>query len=181
MDQLDTALRLLAATATGVAIGFTRDLEGKPLGARTLGSVGMAAALVALTVVQMPVIAQSPDAPSRAIQGVVVGVLTGIGFLGSGVILRHPERGTVQISRLPRARGRLRRWGLPARWGLAVVPGSCCADAYASIAGKSLRAPPRQAEAKALADFSRPDKRRTTVSVSLICHASTPRNVRLSP
>ena len=96
MDQLDTALRLLAATATGVAVGLTRDLEGKPLGARTLGLVGMAAALVALTVSQMPTIAPSPDALSRAIQGVVVGVLTGIGFLGSGVILRHPEKGTVQ-------------------------------------------------------------------------------------
>jgi putative Mg2+ transporter-C (MgtC) family protein len=96
MDQLDTALRLLAATATGVAVGFTRDLEGKPLGARTLGLVGMASALVALTVSQMPAVAQSPDALSRAIQGVVVGVLTGIGFLGSGVILRHPGSGTVR-------------------------------------------------------------------------------------
>ncbi len=96
MDQLDTVLRLLVATATGMALGLNRDLEGKPLGARTFGLVGMSSALVALTVTQIPAIAQSPDALSRAIQGIVVGVLTGIGFLGSGVILRHPESGTVQ-------------------------------------------------------------------------------------
>jgi putative Mg2+ transporter-C (MgtC) family protein len=96
MDQFDTALRLLAATATGMALGLNRDLEGKPLGARTLGLVGMSSALVALTVTQIPSIAQYPDALSRAIQGIVVGVLTGIGFLGSGVILRYPDKGTVQ-------------------------------------------------------------------------------------
>jgi putative Mg2+ transporter-C (MgtC) family protein len=96
MDQLDTVLRLLVATATGMSLGLNRDLEGKPLGARTFGLVGMSSALVALTVTQIPAIAQSPDALSRAIQGIVVGVLTGIGFLGSGVILRHPESGTVQ-------------------------------------------------------------------------------------
>jgi putative Mg2+ transporter-C (MgtC) family protein len=96
MDQLDTALRLVVATATGMVLGLNRDLEGKPLGARTLGLVSMSSALVALTVTQIPAIAQSPDALSRAIQGIVVGVLTGIGFLGSGVILRHPDKGTVQ-------------------------------------------------------------------------------------
>ena len=96
MDQLDTVLRLLVATATGMALGLNRDLEGKPLGARTFGLVCMSSALVTLTITQIPAIAQSPDALSRAIQGIVVGVLTGIGFLGSGVILRHPERGTVQ-------------------------------------------------------------------------------------
>ena len=96
MDQFDTALRLLAATATGMVLGLNRDLEGKPLGARTLGLVGMSSALVALAVTQIPEIAQYPDALSRAIQGIVVGVLTGIGFLGSGVILRYPDKGTVQ-------------------------------------------------------------------------------------
>jgi putative Mg2+ transporter-C (MgtC) family protein len=95
MDFLDPALRLLAATAVGMALGLNRDLVGKPLGTRTLGLVAMSAALVALTVMEIPAITQSPDALSRGIQGVVVGVLTGIGFLGSGVILRYPEQGTV--------------------------------------------------------------------------------------
>ena len=96
MDTLDAALRLLVATVTGMALGLNRDLEGKPLGMRTLGLVAMSAALVALAITQVPSIAQSADALSRVIQGVVVGVLTGVGFIGSGVILRHPERGTVE-------------------------------------------------------------------------------------
>jgi putative Mg2+ transporter-C (MgtC) family protein len=96
MDWFDPALRLLVATMTGMVLGLNRDLEGKPLGARTLGLVGMSSALVALTVTGIPAIAQSPDALGRVIQGVVVGALTGIGFLGSGVILRHPEKGTVE-------------------------------------------------------------------------------------
>jgi putative Mg2+ transporter-C (MgtC) family protein len=96
MDSYDTALRLLVATVTGMALGFNRDLVGKPLGTRTLGLVGMSAALVALTVTEIPSIAQSPDALGRVIQGVVVGVLTGIGFLGSGVILRDVQKNTVE-------------------------------------------------------------------------------------
>ena len=96
MDSFDPALRLLVATATGMALGLNRDLEGKPLGMRTLGLVAMSAALVALAVTQLPNIAQSPDALSRVVQGVVVGVLTGVGFIGSGVILRYPEKGTVE-------------------------------------------------------------------------------------
>ena len=74
MDSLDSALRLLVATLTGMALGLNRDLEGKPLGMRTLGLVAMSAALVALAIKEMPSIAQSPDALSRVIQGVVVGV-----------------------------------------------------------------------------------------------------------
>ena len=96
MDSYDTALRLLVATAIGMALGFNRDLVGKPLGTRTLGLVGMSAALVALTVTEIPAIAQSADALGRVIQGVVVGVLTGIGFLGSGVILRDAQKNTVE-------------------------------------------------------------------------------------
>ena len=63
---------------------------------RTLGLVGMSVALVALAVTKVPGIAESPEALSRVIQGVIVGALTGVGFIGSGVILRHPQRGTVQ-------------------------------------------------------------------------------------
>src|SRR5262245_40862613 len=96
MDSLDPVLRLLVATATGMALGLNRDLEGKPLGVRTLGRVAMSAARVALAVKEIPTVVDSPDALSRVVQGVVVGVLTGVGFIGSGVILRHPQRGTVE-------------------------------------------------------------------------------------
>lgn len=37
-----------------------------------------------------------PDAMSRVIQGVLQGVMTGIGFIGAGVILKLPSDGTVK-------------------------------------------------------------------------------------
>ena len=83
MDTLDIALRLGAAALAGSALGLNRDLHGKPTGVRTLGVVGVGAALAVLALGQ----ATSAD-QSRVIQGIV----TGIGFLGVGVIVRS-ERG----------------------------------------------------------------------------------------
>src|SRR5689334_13522712 len=80
MDTTEIALRLGAATLAGAALGLNRDLHGKPTGVRTLGLVGLGSALAVLAVGQ----SSSVDA-SRVIQGIV----TGIGFLGAGVILRN--------------------------------------------------------------------------------------------
>jgi len=84
MDTLDIdiALRLGMATTIGVVLGLNRDLHGKPTGVRTLGLVGLGSALVVLGFGQ----ASSADA-SRVIQGIV----TGIGFLGAGVIVRNEQ------------------------------------------------------------------------------------------
>jgi len=82
MDTLDMGLRLCAAALAGVALGLNRDLHGKPTGVRTLGLVGLGSALVVLAVAQT----SSADA-SRVIQGIV----TGIGFLGAGVIVRSDQ------------------------------------------------------------------------------------------
>ncbi len=79
--------RLLAATAVGAAIGLNRDVVGKPMGTRTLALVALGAAIVALVAVGDQIIAPHPDARSRVIQGVFQGVLTGIGFIGAGVII----------------------------------------------------------------------------------------------
>jgi putative Mg2+ transporter-C (MgtC) family protein len=95
MDPLDAVLRLVVATAAGMALGLNRDLAGKPLGTRTLGLVAMSSALVALTVRTMPELADVPEALARVVEGAVVGVLTGIGFLGSGVILRDVKDNSV--------------------------------------------------------------------------------------
>jgi putative Mg2+ transporter-C (MgtC) family protein len=84
--ELDIALRLAAAAVIGAAIGLNRDLRGKPTGVRTLGLVGLGAALVVLASTDFLVVPPTtdPNPVSRAIQG----VLTGIGFLGAGVIVR---------------------------------------------------------------------------------------------
>ncbi len=85
-DVADVILRLGAATLIGAAIGLNRDLHGKPIGVRTLGLVGLASAIAVLAVAPGGGEGvRSVEATSRVIQG----VLTGIGFLGAGVIVRR--------------------------------------------------------------------------------------------
>lgn len=92
---LQEILRLLAAAAAGIAIGINREMQGKPLGMRTLALVGVGTALATMTAVDFRGLDQHPDALSRVVQGVLQGVLTGIGFIGAGVVLRDKESGTV--------------------------------------------------------------------------------------
>jgi putative Mg2+ transporter-C (MgtC) family protein len=88
---LDIGLRLGAATAVGVIIGVNRDLKEKPAGMRTLGLVALGAAVIALAAIQYDGMAGHPDALSRVIQGVLQGIMTGVGFIGAGAILRDAQ------------------------------------------------------------------------------------------
>jgi putative Mg2+ transporter-C (MgtC) family protein len=85
LDGWDIILRLGIATLACGAIGLNRDLHGKPIGLRTLGTVGLATALAVLFVDQQ---AADPAKVSDATSRVIQGILTGIGFLGAGVIMR---------------------------------------------------------------------------------------------
>lgn len=89
-------LRLAAATAIGMGLGLDRDVRRKPSGMRTLGLVGLGAALVSLATVNLPQFEGHPDALSRVVQGVLQGVLAGVGFIGAGVILRDRDAKEVQ-------------------------------------------------------------------------------------
>jgi putative Mg2+ transporter-C (MgtC) family protein len=87
LSWLDIILRLGAAMLIGSMIGLNRELHHKSTGVRTLGLVALGSALAVLAV------AKDPDADaSRVIQGVI----TGIGFLGAGVILHGPTGVQVQ-------------------------------------------------------------------------------------
>lgn len=90
-EFIDIAIRLTAAAIVGMAIGLNRDLKGKPSGMRTLGLVSLGAAIVSVSTTKIGIFQGHPDALSRVVQGVVQGVLTGIGFIGAGVVLRHPQ------------------------------------------------------------------------------------------
>jgi putative Mg2+ transporter-C (MgtC) family protein len=84
LDWPEIVLRLGVATLAGGLIGLNRDLHGKPIGLKTLALVGLATAMVvALADPSGDTTKISPEA-SRIIQGIV----TGIGFLGAGVIVR---------------------------------------------------------------------------------------------
>jgi putative Mg2+ transporter-C (MgtC) family protein len=84
LDWPEIALRLGVATLAGGLIGLDRDLHGKPIGLKTLGLVGLATAMVVMLVDPAGNSTGISDAASRVIQG----ILTGIGFLGAGVIVR---------------------------------------------------------------------------------------------
>jgi len=85
LDWLEILLRLGVATLAAGAIGLDRDLHGKPIGLKTLGIVGLSTATVVLLAVQFAEHGKVTDAASRVIQG----ILTGIGFLGAGVIVHQ--------------------------------------------------------------------------------------------
>src|SRR3954451_24933774 len=87
LDWPDIVLRLGAATIAGGLIGLNRDLQSKPIGVRTLGLVGLATAMMVALTVTSGDAAKMSDATSRVVQG----ILTGIGFLGAGVIV-HREK-----------------------------------------------------------------------------------------
>ena len=87
MDTLDVGLRLVVAALIGVALGLNRDLHGRSTGVRTLGLVGLGAALIVLAVSR-----RDSAGMSRVIQGIV----TGIGFIGAGVIIRHGSSERIQ-------------------------------------------------------------------------------------
>src|SRR5512147_833710 len=84
-------LNILGALALGLIVGYERSYHGRAAGMRTYGLVCMASA--AITVVAgyphhwyagQIATTLGPD-PTRVIQGIV----TGIGFLGAGVIMRE--------------------------------------------------------------------------------------------
>lgn len=92
----DLLLRLGAAAAAGVIIGLNRDIHDKPIGMRTLGLVALGAAVVAVAAIQVSGMAEHPDAMSRVVQGIVQGIMTGISFIGAGVVLRDHSAQTVR-------------------------------------------------------------------------------------
>jgi len=83
LDWPEILLPLGVATLAGGLIGLNRDLQNKPIGLKTLGLVGLATAMVVVLADPSPDHARITDAGSRVIQG----ILTGIGFLGAGVIV----------------------------------------------------------------------------------------------
>jgi putative Mg2+ transporter-C (MgtC) family protein len=82
-------IRLIAATLLGAVVGIQRERAGKPAGLRThiLVTLGTTVFVLACSGVGM-----SSDGLSRVIQGIV----TGIGFIGAGSILKLNEERAIQ-------------------------------------------------------------------------------------
>jgi putative Mg2+ transporter-C (MgtC) family protein len=79
-SDMDVITRLALAVLCGGAIGLERDLRRMPTGFRTMAIVSLGASVAATAGLSTG----DPAAFSRIAQGVV----TGVGFLGAGVILQ---------------------------------------------------------------------------------------------
>src|SRR5687767_13119237 len=91
LHYADVLMRLGAAVAVGALIGLDRELRGKPAGLRTVALVALGSAVFVLTALDLG--GDNPaDSASRAIQGIV----TGIGFLGAGTIIRGQTEESVR-------------------------------------------------------------------------------------
>ncbi len=108
-DFGEIALRLVVALLIGAAIGTQRHLHSQAAGLRTHALVALAAALAVLIVAPLPGghSPVTPDAESRVLQG----ILTGVGFIGAGLIL-YSARGGNAIRGLTSAAVILDRCGI---------------------------------------------------------------------
>lgn len=79
MSELDLLLRAALAAGLGFVLGWERERCGSPAGDRTYALVGLGAATLAGLGVEL-----YPAEAARLIAGVV----TGVGFLGAGIIMR---------------------------------------------------------------------------------------------
>ena len=83
------ALNLLGALLLGMLVGYERSYNGRAAGMRTYGLVCMASTALTVFVGQAALwyggsVGPLPADPTRVVQGVV----TGVGFLGAGVIMK---------------------------------------------------------------------------------------------
>ncbi len=89
----DIALRLSLAVVAGAVIGLNRTERGRPAGLRTTILVCLAAAIAMIQAnLILPTPGKLPDSFGIAdILRFPLGVLSGIGFIGAGVILRRGD------------------------------------------------------------------------------------------
>lgn len=84
--ELDFAIRIALSLAAGIVIGVERESRDKPAGISTQSLVIGGAMLFTMVSIQA-----DPASPAR----IAAQIVTGVGFLGAGIILKS-EQGLVQ-------------------------------------------------------------------------------------
>lgn len=84
MEILDFVLRLGVALLAGLVIGFERQWHNKPTGLKTNMLVATGSAIFVLVSIMIHAEDSSTD-----VTRIIAQVVTGIGFLGAGVIFRE--------------------------------------------------------------------------------------------
>jgi putative Mg2+ transporter-C (MgtC) family protein len=89
----DAGLRLLLTFVAGFALGLDRSIHGHPAGTRTTLLVALAACLAMLLAnALMMTVGKAPDSfISLDVMRLPLGVLTGVGFIGGGAILKRGD------------------------------------------------------------------------------------------
>ncbi|PSR12467.1 magnesium transporter MgtC, partial [filamentous cyanobacterium CCP3] len=85
VSWLDAAERLGTAILLAALIGLDREIKDKPAGLRTNMLVSLGAALFVLVTVQSGLVQTDSSSMARTLQGII----TGVGFVGAGSILRE--------------------------------------------------------------------------------------------
>jgi putative Mg2+ transporter-C (MgtC) family protein len=83
ITELDVFARLVVASILGALVGFEREKHGQSAGLRTHTLVCVGSALITITSLKVATFSNQVD-PSR----IAAQIVTGIGFLGAGAILR---------------------------------------------------------------------------------------------
>ena len=117
-QDFDMAVRLVTATFLGGLIGIERESHGKEAGFRTYALVCLGSALVMIVSIQIYEIYKSAGPhvdPSR----IAAQVVSGIGFLGAGAIIRFPQGTKEGVKGLTTAAGIWAASGIGLACGLA--------------------------------------------------------------
>src|SRR6202167_4927539 len=87
----DIGLRVALTILAGAVLGYDRDVEGHPAGLRTMILVALAACLAMLQANWlMNSVGKTPDSfVVLDLMRLPLGILTGIGFIGGGAILKR--------------------------------------------------------------------------------------------
>jgi putative Mg2+ transporter-C (MgtC) family protein len=90
MPHLELMLRILLGTGLGAAIGLERDLHGRPAGLRTHAIVALASATFMVVSTRFVFFQHyaAGDLVEVDASRIAASVVSGIGFLGAGAILR---------------------------------------------------------------------------------------------
>lgn len=85
MDYSQILLRIIVSVLAGALLGLDRTMRGKPSGIRTLGLVSFGACLLTMASTSL----LNAKADQASLSRVIQGLITGIGFLGAGVIVHE--------------------------------------------------------------------------------------------
>ncbi|GIP46526.1 putative Mg(2+) transport ATPase [compost metagenome] len=92
-NELEMVLKLCLALLFGLFIGIDRQLKQKPLGIKTSMVICIASCLVTIVSIEAFAKFAGPDHPNMDPMRLAAQIVSGIGFLGAGAILRRSNEG----------------------------------------------------------------------------------------